>query len=104
MLDDAKVSRLGYLVFIGVLLFIIAGLGYQVGIYRGEVKTANTIQSFTEAKNEDLKEQVNEMHQGLIYYQQLLSRAVVMTQDTTVPLKEGTIIIPPQVESETQKS
>lgn len=83
--------------FIGMALMgvVICILSYYIGVYQGDVHVANTVQSFTEGQNEDLKETIKAYEEQTQYFQFMMSRSVVMPQDTTISVKQGTIIIPP---------
>jgi len=95
MLNGEKLPRFGYLIGIVGLLCIIAFLGYKIGVYEGDIRTANIIKGYTEAENAELEEMFEQYIQAIKYYQNLLSRALVIEKDRTMFLKKDTLIIPP---------
>lgn len=95
MLDNQIPSRLASYIIIGVLVACIMFLCLKVGIYEGDVKVANVVRKWTEGENEALKDLNKKYVEALQYYQGLLSKAYTLTQDSTMMLKKGTLVIPP---------
>lgn len=98
MLDNQIPSRLGYFIVIGILVTSVIFLGYKIGVSESDVKVANVVRKWTESENETLKGVNKKYLEALQYYQGFLSKAYTLTQDATLMLKKGTLIIPPATE------
>lgn len=95
MLETNKFARIGYFIVIGVLVAGVIFLSYHIGVYEGDIRVANIEWKFTAGENETLKGLNKQYREALQYYQGVLSKAYTLTQDATLMLKEGTLVIPP---------
>lgn len=88
-------KHLGCLVGGVLMATAICFLGYYVGVYQGDVHTAKTVESYTKAQNEDLREAIEQQEEAIGKYQAFLSRGLLITKSGTIFVKGGTIVIPP---------
>jgi len=95
MLENSKFSRIGYFIVIGLLVCAVTYMSYRIGGHEWEMKSIRIQRNWTEGENKSLKDLNKNYVEGLQYYQAMLKNARQMTEDVTVMLKKGTIVIPP---------
>jgi len=70
-------------------------MSYRIGEHEWEMRCIRIQRNWTEGENKSLKDLNKNYVEGLQYYQAMLKNARQMTEDVTVMLKKGTIVIPP---------
>jgi len=76
--------------------FVICFLVWHLAVAKMEVKRLNIDIDFYKAKVEKQEEALKEYINVLAYLQGILRQGIVVQEDMQVPLRKGTIIIPPE--------
>lgn len=96
MLDEPRISRIGYFITIGLLAVCVMFLGYKVGSHEGDMKAIGIEKNYAEAERDSSAEALKICIEHVEYYEVMFSRALQTIEDGMVFLEKDTLIIPPQ--------